>query len=403
MTAIGRQALTVLLPVRSGREPALEAALASVGPVLGERLHGATRLHFARLAVVPSMPAEGKGSAAFLLFETTYDGDFEAHVAELFGSAGAELSGLLAECDGVGPGGGLAEFEATLRRRARHSWVFAAAHGGFGVEDIRRDAALREGIAELLARDRAVLATCGPLEILRSVRRELAGRFSGAPLGIRSISAEAREDALFRSIRAIPLVLRMLFHDVREHVLALWHDRPALDWSAGATRQWSAERLPQRGFTHVALVKPGRFRRSALRRALALVASFFGERALEGEPPGVHALRFVLLDDGRLLFTDQHDGSLASRVFALSRRARVLFSLVWTNTEGYPRALFRHLLGKTDDEALLDWLRTRELSGFCYSAYPTLTARDVRVNAEIRELFELEPTEGRARRLLELV
>jgi hypothetical protein len=77
---------------------------------------------------------------------------------------------------------------------------------------------------------------------------------------------------------------------------------------------------------------------------------------------------------------------------------------VWSSTEGFPRALLGHLLGRADDDRLLDWLRTRELSsGLVYSAYPSLTTRDVAVNAELRALLSAEPTDARARRLLELV
>jgi hypothetical protein len=403
MKAIGRRALTVLLPVRKGREAALDAVLASVGPGLAERLKGAGSLHFARLVVVPGAAVQGGETGASLLLETTYDGDFDAHVAELFGLAGAELGVALAECDGTATQGGLAEFKALLRRRVRRSRVFAAANGGLAVEVIRHDAALRERIAERLDQGRTELAVQEPLQILRWVRRELGPRFS-ASARERPPAPHGGEDTLLRGVRAIPLVLRMLIHDAREHLAALWHDRPTLGALTAAGPTSPGSRLPQRAFTHVAMAKPGRFRTRALRHALAFMASLLDEGEVDRVPLSVHAFRFVLLDDGRLLFTDQHDGSLASRLFSLGRRARALLALVWSNTEGHPRALFRHLLGRADDGQLLDWLRAREISsGFSYSAYPTLTARDIRVNAEIRELLLMDPTDARARRLLELV
>jgi hypothetical protein len=202
----------------------------------------------------------------------------------------------------------------------------------------------------------------------------------------------------------VPFVVRMLFHDAREHVLGLWHDR--LDAAGPLRGDGSApgRPFPQRAFTHLAATKPGRFRRAALRRGLAFLASLLGRGALGASSLGVHSLRFVLLEDGRLLFTNQHDGSLASRLFGLGRRAQALLALVWSSTEGFPCSLFRHLFGGTDHERLLEWLRARELAaGFTYSAYPTLTVRDVRVNAEVRALLTAEPTDARARRLLELV
>lgn len=403
MKALGRQALTVLLPVRAGREVALDAAVASLGSALAERLRAAESLHFARLVLVPGAPA-------CLLFETTYDGGLAKHVAELFALAGAELGQVLAECDGVRGGGGFAEFEAALRRGARECRAFGAVNGGLGVKEIRHDAALRESVREHLERERPLLGVEQPMRILVAVRQALGLGIAEPARELRSqapelqSTAREREDTLLAVAGLVPFVLRMLLQDAREHLLGLWHDRVEGTAAVPAGSSAWAQPSPQRAFTHLALAKPGRFRRAALRRALAFFAMLVGEGALQASSLGVHCLRFVLLEDGRLLFTDQQDGSLASRLFGLGRRARALLALVWSGTQGFPRSLFRHLCGATDHERLLEWLRTRELAAaFTYSAYPTLTARDVLVNAEIRRLLTAEPTDAGARRLLELV
>jgi hypothetical protein len=408
MAAIGRQALTALLPVRAGREASLAAALVNTGPRLTERLHAGKTLHFARLVLVPSgdVRVDGRPASASLLLETTYDGELSAHVAELFSLAFAELAPLLAECEGVSASGGLDAFEATLRHASRQPWAFAARNGELGVTEIRRDAMLRENVHSLLERERPSLVRQRPLEILVSLQSSLGLRSGTAGGEPREPPPRDAVELLLVLARLVPLALGMLLHDLRERVLGLWHDR------RDATRPSSpvanvavpTSRSAQRGFTHLSLAKPGRFRRGALRRALALMDALLASGAVERSAPGAHALRFVLLEDGRLLFTSQHDGSLASRLAGLGRRVTALLALVWSSTEGFPRALLGHLLGKTDDERLLEWLRTYELStGFCYSAYPTLTTHDVAVNAELRALLSAEPTDARARRLLELV
>jgi hypothetical protein len=405
MAAFGRQALTALLPVRSGREASLSATIAATAPALTERLGAATTVHFARLVVVPGGEVNGRGTSAWLLFETTYDGDLAGHVAELFVLAGRELGRLFAECDGVSASGGFEAFEATLRRGSRPPWAFSAQNGELGVMEIRQDAMLRESVAEILERERSSLGTQPPLDILLALRRRLglaSPTSEGAP---RVPSERGAVEPWLVLLGLVPLVLGMVLHDVRERVLGLWHDQtepfrlaPSVPISHVPTPS------PQRAFTHLALPKPGRFRRGALRKALALIGSLLEAGAVERSAPRVHTHRFVLLDDGRLLFTDEQDGSLTSLLAALDRRARALLALVWSCTEGFPRALLGHLLGKTDDERLLEWLRARELSsGFCYSAYPTLTVRDVAANAELRALLMAEPTDARARRLLELV
>jgi hypothetical protein len=401
MAAIGRQALTVLFPVKAGREGVLDAALTRVAPSLSERLRGATSLHFARLVVVPGGEAR---TPSCLLLETTYDGELDAHVAELYAFAGAELATLLLECDDAPADTGLAAFGATLRRGSRRPWAFAAVNDELGVAAIRNDARVRERVLSLLERERPTLAGLRPLAILMAARRAL-GLGSGDAAPVTTVAGRREpEDGLLRLLGVVPLVIGMLVQDVRERLLGLWLDRgePGLVASAEPASV-SASRSPQRAFTHLSVAKPGRFRRGALRRALGLTGSLLAA-GLGRRAPGVHALRFVLLDDGRLLFTHQHDGSLTSRLAGLGRQARALLALVWSSTEGFPRALLRHLFGHADDERWLEWLRARELrGGFVYSAYPTLTARDVAVNAEIRALLGAEPSEARARRLLELV
>lgn len=405
MAAIGRQALTALLPVQPGRESALRAALSRVGPELSSRLSPALTLHFARLVLVPGEPVAGRAAISFLLFETTYDGALGPHLEELFALAGEELGALFAECDGVEPGGDVDAFEATLRRASRPPRAFAAAHGTLSVAKIQRDSALRESVRQLLERERDSFGSLGPLAILVAVRRELGlvtRRVSHWPA---SREAVTRDDGILWFLKLIPLVVGMLIQDVRERLSGLWHDRSdaRLAPSSAGESPTLAVRSLQRAFTLVVPPRPGRFRRGALRRALSLAASALGA-GVERGAPGVHGLRFVLLDDGRLLFTHQQDGSLASRLEALGRSAKALAAFIGSNTEGFPRALLRHLAGRADDEQWLEWLRNHEVAaGFCYSAYPLLSARDIAHNAELAELLSADPTEERARRLLELV
>jgi hypothetical protein len=405
MAAIGRQALTALLPVRAGREALLSATIAATAPVLTERLEAATTVHFARLVVVPSGEVNGSGTSAWLLFETTYDGDLAAHVAELFVLAGRELGRLLAECDGVSASGGFEAFEATLRRGSRRPWAFSAQNDELGVTEIRHDAMLRESVAEILERERSSLGAQPPLHILQALRRRLGLEATTTESAPRAPSERTAGEPWLTLLKLVPLVLGMVLHDVRERVLGLWHDRTEpFRLVSSVPHSHVPPHAPQRAFTHLALPKPGRFRRGALRKVLAVIGSVLEAGAAERSAPALHTHRFVLLDDGRLLFTNQQDGSLTSFLSALDRRRRALLALVWSCTEGFPRALFGHLLGKTDDDHLLEWLRARELAaGFCYSAYPKLTVRDVAVNAELRALLTAEPTDARARRLLELV
>ncbi len=396
-----RRALTVVLPVKRGEEGALRERLEATASDFRAHLVSVHSLHFARLSLVPQASPEAPSA---LFFETTFDGEPSEHLRELHRAAGRELDGILARCEGWDPAAGRASFERLVRAGAQRTSAFFSAHPGLGVEQIRSDARLHARVREVLFRERGSLERRSRLEVLFHVKRVLGVESGAVFASVPDVPARVTEP--FGVLRLLGPLALALVEDAAVLVAELWggaplvrRDRPRRDPCA-----LSFTEPPPRSLAVVAELKSGTFRRRLLVRTLRALQALFQHGAAPRALRGIHAVRWVVLGDGRLLFTSFHDGSLPARLFALERAARAALGLVGSSVRGFPLSFHQWLVGRGDDDRLLLFVRARQLPcAVAYSAYPGLTVRDVRNNAEIREILAAEPTPELARRLLELV
>ncbi|HTQ07035.1 MAG TPA: hypothetical protein VMI54_24425, partial [Polyangiaceae bacterium] len=274
------------------------------------------------------------------------------------------------------------------------------------VERVRDDARLRRELARFLDAHATELRELSPLEIGTRAQTELgvAKASVTAPSGR---SPRERPRLAVAAWAGLTLTgLRAALADVIDFVRELWLDtsvRLERAPGAGSTAPLGAQRC----FSHVARVKPGRFRRAALRLALrALAALSFAATAAGGSEGtrSILAARWVLLDDGRLVFLANHDGSLRAALGAFALRASALVGMVWSQTLGFPRSFGWFAGGARDELGLAAFAAAGELSTpLWYSAYPELGADEMRANAEIRALLAGDLDAPGAARLLALV
>jgi len=405
MPAFRRTTRAVLFPVRPGREPAIRSALDAAGGRLQELFPRAKTLHFARLVLVP--PAH-VGGATSLLVETTFDGEMTAHLEEIWALAGPELSRVLAACEGFSDTVALSDLERAVQEQRSLSTGFDGPHPGLTVARIREHARLRDAVSGVLSRDRGLLVTRSPDEILAHVQKELGATLPVVPA---SEEAEHREEPTAPSdegwvlalVSLVALLVASVLHDLGELLARLWHEPPGLS-AAPAPREHAAPpsspaRPVQRAFTHRVALKPGAFRRRALRRALAWVARHrAASGALVRPLAQAHSVRWVLGVDGELLFTAQHDGSIRAWLAEFGPSTRVLAWLVWSSTRACPGPVL------PSREQLATWAEAHELvPAVVYSAYPMLTVGDLAENAELSALLSGESGPPRGERFLELV
>jgi len=411
---VRQQALTVAVPVRRAGADALDAWLVAHAAHLKSRLAAVESLHFGRFVLLPSgVPPHGDAGAhapALLLVETNFDGELAAHLDELWREAGPELEALLAHCAGWQAPGDATTFAAYMRAHLRAASAFFVAHPGLSVRRVRADARLRAEVGRYLDAHRAALAGRSGVEILQHVRDGLVAGGHGGLLepGERRPTATARATLLVLSRHALALVstiAQALVFDLVDWLRGLWHDRRPSEPAPAALARIGLEEAGrlQLGLTHVARLKPGSFRRAALRLALRVT-----DELAHAAPPGrlggiesIHFARWVLLDDGRLVFFSHYDGSFEAYLGDFIERASRALTMIWSNTRDFPTT-FAWLFGGARDEAgFKRWTRAHQLpTPLWYSAYPELSVGEVLENARLRELLTGSLDEASARRVL---
>jgi len=147
---IDRAGLAALLPVRKDAEPALEALLKDLGPP--SPFARIERTHFARLLLMPPLPAARDGNLEAvprcLLFSAEFDGSAGGYVESLCQLMGSEADAIFGHCVG---------FPGVRRPAAVRSWLFThRLHAGFSlhghpgatVAEVRESLRSREELIE---------------------------------------------------------------------------------------------------------------------------------------------------------------------------------------------------------------------------------------------------------------
>jgi hypothetical protein len=417
---IGKQGLTAIFPVLAERSGALASAIEARASAISEELSAIPSVHSARLVLVEDRAlADGQMR---LVLATTFDGGIEAHLAALWRHAGRELEPVLAHCKGFGAAGTVESFVTFVTRHALSASVQIHAHPELTVSRIHADAELRRALSRWLTANEGELRALPPLEIARRAQARLG---SGAGATVASVAAEVTNPlvAAAPAESVTPLVasaltltdwialavtfVRSLVHDCCDQLRDLWNDTLPSSELARRVASFTGENGSVHCFSHLAELRPGRFRRSALRFALRLLAKLSRGASAAGklrQLEVVRSARWMVLEDGRLLFLAELDGSVENALARAAERARAVVGMLWSHTRGFPTS-FGWCLGAAGDPARLrSWAYAGELrTPLRYSAYPSLGARELRENAEIRDLVTGALDTAQARRLLLLL
>lgn len=384
---------------------AIDAELPKGGPPpagdVALPLHRLDTLHFARLVVIGDD----------LVLACNFDGARDAFVDALVAACGDGLDALFRHCEGYPGRERLAEF---LRARAVRAEAFYTGTPGRSVHRIRAEADLRRRIDDFLDRGAPPggWSAVPPEQIRRRIQRFVATRVSKewlmrpppAPRNWRPV-ANAAAGALAIALPALAIAVagvrgaaavaavavagllayvalraRLLAHDVADDAVR----RPV----AADADPIEGPVPVQNWLTHVATVKPSRFRMRLLRTVLRVVdlrARYeFNQGHLAGIP-SIHFARWMLLPGRRLVFFSNYDGTWDAYLDDFIERAADGLTGVWSNTEDFPRTRPVFRFGATDDRAFKQWTRAHQVdTQVWYSAYPDLTVAEINQNSAIR-------------------
>ena len=413
-------AVTIGAPVAPGRLPALREVLLDMhrkGAGSNEHLPLAelTGVHFARLFVLDEeTDLDGTTIPPQLFYMCDVDGSAEDHLAELVDGHGAGLDAVFGHCVDFPEGG--ADPAATLAWLQHHRAEPAAnyVHAvGRSVSQVRDEARLREAIEELLDRPDAVPAGASAREAHRAVRDHVRDREDlrwamqrprPPALGFRL--RELAHLVLVPAVAVVAVVPLLVGAGVLLVVVRLkeLRDRPdpeAPTLEHVAEREQYEDLAAQNPFTAVGFVKPGAVRTIVMKGVL-LGLDYANRHVYHRDNLAgvrtIHFARWVPIDDGRrLIFASSYDGSLESYMDDFINRLAWGLNAVFSNGVGWPRTRWLLLGGARDEVAFKNYLRKHQVpTPVWYTAYDSLTARNIDADTRLREELREDLDEDRA-------
>ncbi len=409
-----QQALTIYSPIKPEQLGALRETLQTVvADVAGNALlpfGQFPQLHFARLLILDEArpvtsdqhrDLEETPIPAHLALLCNVDAPLDDFITALAESAGPGLDAIFSHCEAYP----VAELRNTQSRRdyLRYRQISEAAFYvntiGRSVNQIRQEAKLREAIEEFLDQHswtgRSASETHQKIIQFVQSTPELAWGTKPAPQP--PLCWKIREKAHFIGVGGLGLVLGILLSPLilltililrskekRDPVERIRPSTQRLNYLRSFEDHWAHNQ-----FSAVGYIKSGWARLISLRVSLAVVN--FGVRHLfnKGNLTGVktiHFARWIFIDDKkRMLFASNYDGSLESYMVDFIDIVWWGLNLVFTNGYGYPRTRWIIFEGARDELAFKNYIRNHQLqTQVWYSAYPELTAVNIKNNQSIR-------------------
>jgi hypothetical protein len=376
-------------------------------------------LHFGRIVLIPAgeKPSGGAAPAQVLLI-TDCDGSADDHLEALVEAAGAGLDRVFGQCEDY-PEGSIENRErlAFLQRKRLRPRAYYVHQQGRTVAQIQREAQLRDRLQAFVA------SCCFEDQSARAVRDRICSHVKrdpaldwalepppGPELGFKLREALHHASLPARLVAFGPVLLPAIAllvaalrvqesHDYAEHV------RPTPEQLQELTAL--EDRFANSGYTAAAFVKPGFVRSSAVRLLLELIGwgarHVFTNASLAGVKT-IHFARWIPLDQGRVVFCSNYDGSVESYNNDFIDLVAAGLNLIFSNAYGYPRTTFLIRGGAMREQEFKDFLRRVQVpTPVWHSAYPNLTAAVINRNTRLRAGLRGRMNEREAREWLALI
>jgi hypothetical protein len=433
-SSVGQTAFTIVTTVAKERLPDLTAYLDSIGnDIKGTteiRFRDYETLHFCSIQII----ADPLGNdAPLLVFEGNIDGATRPFFTLLAQRNRAFLQRVFAACVGFPANAPAADVVDYLLANDQGANAFYVGQPGAIRSQIERDRDLRVRLESEIDRRATEFAALPPEGCLAQLVEYVKSQpdLAWVQLPAPTLGRVRYGKVLFYGIVALLLVVPagLLF-------LALW---PTVDWSvriaaaaalgamailiAGylvwlryreahdqqddtlplpefvARLQLREDVQPLNHLVSVTDVKPGLLRILTLRTVLYFINLLARYIATQGDLGGIvtiHFARWVILNPPgatrtRLLFLSNYDGSFENYLGEFIDRASAGLTAVWSNTQlaadrGFPNTQWLFVSGGSrDEQRFKNYARlSQQTGGIWYSAYPTLSMKQITNNREIR-------------------
>lgn len=432
-----QRALTVIAAIKPEEVEALRNLLTAIGDEVENNtvfpFAELTTIHFARWVMLDqTRDVHDETIPPSLVLATNYDPPLDNHLDQLVRVAGPGLDRIYSHCEGYPAPGDRTEASvlAYLRDHMVDAHAFYIGAHGRSVQQIRREAELRDAIEQFLDQQNAGGGWAGqdPSDAREAIQKFVAsepslswarklaapptpawylkhyGRLAGLMLGVASI------------MLGLPAVLAWLLGALLG--LSIWEGvglfvlfvvAPPLSWAVllRIHEKRDAETAPaddpkhisklveredhivQNQMTWVLDIKPGWFRLFTLRMVLLLADTacrYVLTRGVLLGVPTVHFARWIIIDRGRrLMFFSNYDGSWENYVGDFVDRAAVGLTMIWSNTVGFPKTRWLTQGGARSEQGFKGGHRDGEPPTVVwYCAYPQLSLQNIPNNSKIR-------------------
>jgi hypothetical protein len=376
-------------------------------------------LHFGRIVLIPSgQGPNGETATDQLLLVTDCDGPANDHLEALVETASDGLDRLFSACEGY-PDGPLdaAKRLQYLQGKRLHPRAYYVHQQGRTVSQIQREADLRKRL-------QAFVAACDfDQQSARTVRDRIRSHVKRDPALEWALEPAPGPELWFKLREAIhhatlpaglvalgPVLLPAI--GVLIAALRLQESRDYAEHVRPTSEQIQAlieleDRFANSGYTAAAFVKPGLIRGTTVRLLLELIGwgarHVFTNDSLAGVRT-IHFARWIPLDQGRVVFCSNYDGSVESYNNDFIDLVAAGLNLIFSNAYGYPRTTFLIRGGAMREQEFKDYLRRVQIpTPVWHSAYPDLTAANIDRNTRLRAGLRGRMNEREAREWLTLI
>jgi hypothetical protein len=393
-------AVCVQAELVAGREQVARDVLERI---TGDDVDASGTVHFARMFVLDAVTdVGGRPIPSSIVYMADVDGSADGH----FRALSTGLHAVFEHCVGYPTAAGAAARVAWLHEHSLRPAAYYRHTVGRSVEQVRREAYLREQIEVVLdelSPEQADSADEVAGTVYRAIQRrpDLSWAIQRpwspgltyvvprvAALVVLAVVLLLTLPVVGPFLLAWVLVVRIL--ELRDE-----QESGAVDVGhVDAVRRYE-DRGVQNPFTGVGFVKPGVVRRLTMRGALLGLDLAFRLVMYRDSLSGVRTIHFARwqpVDGGRrLIFASSYDGNLESYMDDFISRLAWGINLAFSNGVGFPRTRWLIFGGARDEIAYKHYLRRHLVPTVVfYSAYPTLAAIHIDRNADVRQALRAQ-------------
>ncbi len=412
---IDQRGVTIITPIQKGKLNALTELLGNIGAddvgggiVPFEKIE---TLHFGRwFLMTDAKVSDGKGKYSednkfpdSLVFTSNFDGSLDEHLNEVITKSREAIIQVYGHCEGF-PSGVPSDKEiiSYLKKHVKRNQLFWPAIRGGTVEQLKGESELRNRIQGFLNESLRIegFGKSSPEQIKQSIIDFVKGQ----PDLKWALEPRAKPSFGWKLKYYGTLVLKLLLLLPVLLVLGLWmlivgiFNRKDNKYRSVIRRSRDFEALlknEDRIFmnqltVYGGLKKPYWYRTTQLKLGLWLFALNGVYRSNKGKLSGIetiHFARWTIFNKGKnVIFLSNYDGAWEIYLSEFIDRSAAAMNLTFGTTIAYPKVKGSLGEGAHDEQAFKTVVRNNQYPcQVWYSAYPTLTVKNILNNHQIRQ------------------